>query len=170
MIIIHGFRDKFLDLTAWHFHRFHFKNLTKCANLSKSVQYGLIWGRIKFALSFVDQFIRRPIRPLDILAFAIHRMAYLDNLANFHEWQDWWKIAHSLPIAVIDRPGSTLAYRSARAALALSRYRVDEADASLLADMKPPAWTFLHGPRSPLSSTWLRAQAEKNGSAGKKAR
>ncbi|MBO6813530.1 MAG: nicotinate-nucleotide adenylyltransferase [Rhizobiaceae bacterium] len=93
-----------------------------------------------------------------------------DNLANFHEWQDWWKIAHSLPIAVIDRPGSTLAYRSARAALALSRYRVDEADASLLADMKAPAWTFLHGPRSPLSSTWLRAQAEKNGSAGKKAR
>ena len=85
-----------------------------------------------------------------------------DNLANFDKWQDWWKIAHTMPIAVIDRPGSTLAYRSARAALALSRFRVDEADASLLAEMKPPAWTFLHGPRSGLSSTFLRAKAVKH--------
>ncbi len=82
-----------------------------------------------------------------------------DNLAGFHNWQDWRGIANALPIAVIDRPGSTLSYRSARAALALSRFRVDEEDASLLADMEPPAWTFIHGPRNSLSSTALRAQA-----------
>jgi nicotinate-nucleotide adenylyltransferase len=35
--------------------------------------------------------------------------------------------------------------------------RVDEKDAPLLARMKPPAWTFIHGPRSSLSSTALRA-------------
>ena len=86
-----------------------------------------------------------------------------DNLAGFHRWQDWRGIAASLPIAVIDRPGSTLAYLSARAAIALSRYRIDEDDASLLAAMKPPAWTFLHGPRNPLSSTILRRKNE-NGS------
>lgn len=79
-----------------------------------------------------------------------------DNLAGFHHWQDWREIAAMLPFAVIDRPGSTLAHRSARAALALSRYRLDEEDASMLATMRAPAWTFIHGPRSSLSSTQLR--------------
>ncbi len=79
-----------------------------------------------------------------------------DNLADFHKWQDWRGIADMLPIAVIDRPGSTLSYRSARAALALSRYRVDSDDAPMLATLPAPAWTFIHGPRSSLSSTMLR--------------
>ena len=80
-----------------------------------------------------------------------------DNLAGFHKWQNWQNIAAMLPIAVVDRPGSTLAYRSARAALALSRFRVDEDDSGMLAGMTPPAWTFLHGPRNSISSTALRA-------------
>ena len=79
-----------------------------------------------------------------------------DNLEGFHKWQNWREIADALPIAVIDRPGSTLAYRSARAALNLSRFRVDEEDARLIAGMPPPAWTFIHGPRNSLSSTALR--------------
>ena len=79
-----------------------------------------------------------------------------DNLAGFHRWQKWQEIAAVIPIAVIDRPGSTLSFRSARAAIALSWCRIDEADASLLPEMKPPAWTFLHGPRNFLSSTALR--------------
>ncbi len=81
-----------------------------------------------------------------------------DNLANFHEWQDWHEIVQMMPIAVIDRPGSTLSFRSARAALFLSKYRLDEEDARLLADKNPPSWTFLHGPRNTLSSTQLRAK------------
>jgi len=81
-----------------------------------------------------------------------------DNLADFHHWQDWRQIADMMPIAVIDRPGSTLSYHSALASIALSKYRIDEGDAPLLAHMKPPAWTFLHGPRSSLSSTQLRAE------------
>lgn len=81
-----------------------------------------------------------------------------DNLADFHRWQDWRKIAKMMPIAVIDRPGSTLSYHSSQASIALSKYRIDEADAPLLSHMKPPAWTFLHGPRSSLSSTQLRAE------------
>jgi nicotinate-nucleotide adenylyltransferase len=35
--------------------------------------------------------------------------------------------------------------------------RVDEIDAPRLAGMKAPAWTFIHGPRSLLSSTAIRA-------------
>lgn len=81
-----------------------------------------------------------------------------DNLAEFHRWQGWREIANMLPIAVIDRPGSTLSYHSSQASIALSQYRIDESDACLLSYMKPPAWTFLHGPRSSLSSTQLRAE------------
>ncbi len=80
-----------------------------------------------------------------------------DNLAGFHRWQNWRHIAAMMPILVIDRPGSTLSHRSAPAAIALARYRVDESDSELIADRRPPAWTFLHGPRSALSSSAIRA-------------
>jgi nicotinate-nucleotide adenylyltransferase len=79
-----------------------------------------------------------------------------DSLAGFHRWQGWRTIARTMPIAVIDRPGFTLTGVAGRAAQALGRYRLDESDAALLADAEPPAWVFLHGPRSDLSSTALR--------------
>ncbi|MHB2267777.1 nicotinate-nucleotide adenylyltransferase [Aliihoeflea sp. PC F10.4] len=80
-----------------------------------------------------------------------------DNLRQFHLWQRWRDIARTVPIAVIDRPGSTLSFLSARMAQTFSRHRIDETDAGLLARMRPPAWTFIHGPRSPLSSTAIRS-------------
>ncbi|MEC9342458.1 MAG: nicotinate-nucleotide adenylyltransferase [Pseudomonadota bacterium] len=86
-----------------------------------------------------------------------------DNLASFHRWQNWRDIADMMPIIVVDRPGSTFSMRSAPAAIALSRYRVDEDDAALLPRLSPPAWTFLHGPRSPLSSTAIRAARRRGG-------
>ncbi len=79
-----------------------------------------------------------------------------DNLGSFHRWQEWRRIAASVPIAVIDRPGATLTYLSSKAARTLDRARVSERDAQLLAYMRPPAWTFIHGPRSNQSSTLLR--------------
>jgi nicotinate-nucleotide adenylyltransferase len=79
-----------------------------------------------------------------------------DNLAGFHKWQDWRAIAATFPIAVIDRPGSTLSYLSSKMARTFDHARIDEDDAALLARTDPPAWTFIHGPRSPLSSTALR--------------
>lgn len=79
-----------------------------------------------------------------------------DNLKNFHRWQNWQQIAHTYPIAVIDRPGSTLSYLSSKMAQRFDYARVEESDARLLATLRPPAWTFLHGPRSSLSSTALR--------------
>ena len=81
-----------------------------------------------------------------------------DCLAGFHRWRGWEAIAGLLPFAVIDRPGWTLRAAQARAAVALARYRLDETDAPLLANMAPPAWVYLHGPRSSLSSTALRAK------------
>lgn len=80
-----------------------------------------------------------------------------DNLRDFHRWQRWRTIAMTVPMAVIDRPGATLAFLSSTMAKTFDFARVDESDAPLLARMKPPAWTFIHGPRSSLSSTALRA-------------
>ena len=39
----------------------------------------------------------------------------------------------------------------------LSRFRLPESAARTLAERKPPAWIYLHGLKSPLSSTALRA-------------
>ncbi|MFC3317863.1 nicotinate-nucleotide adenylyltransferase [Rhizobium rosettiformans] len=84
-----------------------------------------------------------------------------DNLAGFHRWQRWQKIATTFPIAVIDRPGSTLAYLSSKTARTFDYARVDEEDAGVLWQKRAPAWTFIHGPRSTLSSTAIRAAAGK---------
>ncbi|GEP11988.1 nicotinate-nucleotide adenylyltransferase [Methylobacterium gnaphalii] len=79
-----------------------------------------------------------------------------DSLVSFHRWERFREIASLMPIAVIDRPGSTLSGPNAPGARALARWRIDEPDASRLASLQPPAWIFLHGPRSSLSSTALR--------------
>jgi nicotinate-nucleotide adenylyltransferase len=80
-----------------------------------------------------------------------------DNLNQFHRWEKWREIAAAVPIAVVNRPGSLAAALSARAAQALARRRIDEADAPLLAYQTPPAWVFLTGPRNAASSSALRA-------------
>ena len=82
-----------------------------------------------------------------------------DNLAGFHRWQRWQKIATTFPIAVIDRPGSTLASLSSKMARTFDYARVDEEDAGVLWQKRAPAWTFIHGPRSTLSSSAIRAAA-----------
>jgi nicotinate-nucleotide adenylyltransferase len=80
-----------------------------------------------------------------------------DNLRSFHRWQNWRDIAALVPIAVVDRLGPSLYAMGSTAAQALGRYRLPERNAALLADHAPPAWVFLHGLKSPLSSTALRA-------------
>lgn len=84
-----------------------------------------------------------------------------DNLAGFHRWQRWQKIASTFPVAIIDRPGSTLAYLSSKMARTFDYARIDEEDAGVLWQKRAPAWTFIHGPRSTLSSSAIRAAAHK---------
>ena len=80
-----------------------------------------------------------------------------DNLRSFHRWQNWRDIAALVPIAVVDRLGPSLYAMGSTAAQALSRYRSPSATRRCCADRAPPAWVFLHGLKSPLSSTALRA-------------
>ena len=79
-----------------------------------------------------------------------------DNLAQFHRWQNWQRIAASVPMAIIDRPPQSFRALSAPAAQALARYRLPENQASRLADQRPPAWVFLTGLKLKMSSTGLR--------------
>jgi nicotinate-nucleotide adenylyltransferase len=79
-----------------------------------------------------------------------------DNLAQFHRWQNWQRIAAQVPIAVIDRPPQSFRALTAPAAQALARYRITENQAGRLATLRAPAWVFLTGLKINLSSTGLR--------------
>lgn len=87
-----------------------------------------------------------------------------DNLRHFHRWQKWRQIASLVPIVVIDRLGPSLYAGGSPAGNALGRFRIRECDAATLPNRRAPAWTFLHGLKSPLSSTALRA-LRRDGSA-----
>ena len=80
-----------------------------------------------------------------------------DNLRSFHRWQNWRGIAKLVPIAVVDRLGPSLYATASVTAQALSRRRVPESEAASLLSRRTPAWVLLHGLKSPLSSTALRA-------------
>ena len=79
-----------------------------------------------------------------------------DNLAQFHRWERWERIASAVPMAVVDRPPQSFRALVAPAAQALARYRLPENQAARLADQRAPAWIFLTGLKLSLSSTSLR--------------
>lgn len=80
-----------------------------------------------------------------------------DNLASFHRWNEWEAIFGLMPIAVEDRPEWRYRALSSPAASRFSRFRIPEREAATLAGLMPPAWCYLSGPLSKLSSTALRA-------------
>jgi nicotinate-nucleotide adenylyltransferase len=80
-----------------------------------------------------------------------------DNLRHFHRWQRWRDIASLVPIAVVDRLGPSLYSAAGVGGQALGFARLPESAARALPGKAPPAWVYLHGLKSPLSSTALRA-------------
>jgi nicotinate-nucleotide adenylyltransferase len=80
-----------------------------------------------------------------------------DNLRSFHRWQKWRGIVALVPIAIIDRLGPSLYASASAAGQFLARSRIPEGAAQSLPDRKPPVSVYLHGLKSPLSSTALRA-------------
>jgi nicotinate-nucleotide adenylyltransferase len=84
-----------------------------------------------------------------------------DNLATFDRWQRWREILTTVPIVVVDRPGWRMKALASKAARAFASSRVPESEAAGLAHRPPPAWTFLTGPLSQVSSTALRNRARR---------
>ena len=85
-----------------------------------------------------------------------------DNLASFDRWQRWREIFTMVPVVVVDRPGWRLKALASKAARAFAAARVPETEAAGLAHRPPPAWTFLTGPLSHMSSTALRNRGRRN--------
>jgi nicotinate-nucleotide adenylyltransferase len=110
----------------------------------------------------------------ETIEYLLHRCAGVhfvwimgaDNLRSFHRWQRWREIAARIPIAIVDRLGPSLYATASAAGQAFARVRIVESAARTLPERKPPAWIYLHGLKSPLSSTALRAaraQGRKSG-------
>lgn len=78
-----------------------------------------------------------------------------DNLSSFHRWRRWREIAQRIPIAVMLRPGSTLAPLCSKAGQYLLHHR-QPANAEFTLK-QPPALAILDGQRSPVSATAIRA-------------
>lgn len=133
--------------------------IRKCHEITTHPDMRITAFEAKYNLRYTEETLSKLLELRPNLNFVWIMGA--DNLKNFHKWQNWRNIANKIPMMIIDRPGSTLSYRSAQAAIALSRYRIDETDSELLPRMRAPAWSFIHAPRSSLSSTAIRNAAKK---------
>ena len=80
-----------------------------------------------------------------------------DTVAEFHHWRLWRKLAESLPIAVISRPGYDQAAHAARAMSWLRRFVRPPGQAKQWTEVSAPAIFFLRLPPDPTSATAIRA-------------
>jgi nicotinate-nucleotide adenylyltransferase len=79
-----------------------------------------------------------------------------DNLAQLPRWKRWVELMERVPIAVFDRPQTSLKALAGKAAQRFARARVPQAAARDLSAMKPPAWAFFHTRLDPRSATEIR--------------
>ncbi len=89
-----------------------------------------------------------------------HRFIWLmgaDNLGQFHRWRDWRRIARTVPIAVIARPGYDAAALAAPATGWLRRFQRPARQAKNWTEWSVPALVLLRFRPDPTSATQLRA-------------
>ncbi|WP_068864469.1 nicotinate-nucleotide adenylyltransferase [Erythrobacter dokdonensis] len=79
-----------------------------------------------------------------------------DNLAEFHRWKDWRRIARTMPIAVIARPGYDADAVASPAMAWLRRYRVSAASFRKRGQWSAPALVLLRFDPDHRSATALR--------------
>ncbi|HEX8527581.1 nicotinate-nucleotide adenylyltransferase [Allosphingosinicella sp.] len=80
-----------------------------------------------------------------------------DNLAQFHRWRDWRKIAALVPIAVVARPGYHYRARRAPAMGWLRRFVRPAAMARHWTKWRSPSLVLLRTPLDPTAATAIRA-------------
>jgi len=98
--------------------------------------------------------LRRLIR-----RFPHRRFVWLmgaDNLAQFHRWRDWRRIASLMPIAVVARPGYDDAALASPAMAWLGRYRKPPARLKFRRNWSAPALVTLRFDPDPRSATAIR--------------
>ena len=80
-----------------------------------------------------------------------------DTVAQFHQWKDWRRLAATLPIAIMSRPGYDGPARAARAMGWLRWFVHPAATARRWTNWSAPAISLLRLPPDPTSATRLRA-------------
>lgn len=82
-----------------------------------------------------------------------------DNLWNFHTWYNYEQIAHTLPIAIFNRPGYEVRGYGSQFAQKFASYR----QKTIKNTQTTPAWSVYHMPLHPASATHIRlAQSQKS--------
>ena len=79
-----------------------------------------------------------------------------DNLAQFHLWKDWRKIARTMVIAVIARPGYEGPARASRAMAGLRKVVRPANRSKHWTEWRPPALVLLRFHPDPHSATAIR--------------
>jgi nicotinate-nucleotide adenylyltransferase len=79
-----------------------------------------------------------------------------DNLAQLHRWKDWRRLARTMPIAVIARPGYDADAMTSPAMAWLRRYRVPAASIRKRGQWSAPALVFLRFDPDHRSATAIR--------------
>ena len=79
-----------------------------------------------------------------------------DNLAQFHRWKDWRRIARTMPIAVIARPGYDAGAMTSPAMVWFRRYRVSAASIRKRGQWSAPALVLLRFDPDHRSATAIR--------------
>lgn len=79
-----------------------------------------------------------------------------DNLAQLHRWKEWRRIARTMPIAVIARPGYDGAALASPAMAWLGRYRVSAASIRKRGQWSAPALVLLRFDPDHRSATAIR--------------
>ncbi len=80
-----------------------------------------------------------------------------DNLATFHQWENWREIMSMVPVGVMARPGQRISARMSVAARYYRAERLKAREAALLGHCEAPAWAFVNVPMNSSSSTHIRA-------------
>ncbi|GAC1587367.1 MAG: nicotinate-nucleotide adenylyltransferase [Sphingomicrobium sp.] len=80
-----------------------------------------------------------------------------DTVAHFHQWKDWRRLARTIPIAVMSRPGYESDACAARAMGWLRWFVHPAATARRWTNWSAPAISLLRLPPDPTSATRLRA-------------
>jgi nicotinate-nucleotide adenylyltransferase len=79
-----------------------------------------------------------------------------DNLAQFHRWKDWRRIARMMPIAVVARPGYDWQAFASPAMVWLRRYRIPAASLRNRGEWSAPALVILRFDPDTRSATDIR--------------
>ena len=97
--------------------------------------------------------------------FSSYRFVWLmgaDNLRQFPRWKRWRQIFKMVPIVVFPRPSFSRRALAGKASRRFKRFRIRPTRAPRLANMRPPAWTFLHTQPVTESATRIRTKLAKD--------